>query len=78
MCAHGVRHLDPGAGSYHVDLFDDTTGEALFRGDTSATGLVPPPLPAGALFQWNVSALATAASSYALANSPTLYFKIAR
>jgi len=51
----------PGATKYHVDLFNDETGQAVLRKDTTETSLtVSPPLVPGVLYQWSVHAMNSA------------------
>jgi serine/threonine protein kinase len=48
----------PGTALYHVDLFNDETGEPVLRQDTTETSLaVSPPLVPGRRYQWSVYAM---------------------
>ena len=48
----------PGTARYHVDLFNDATGEPILRQDTADTSLViTSPLVPGTRYQWSVSAI---------------------
>jgi serine/threonine protein kinase len=56
----------PGATRYHVDLFNDQTGDAVMRQDTSGTSLaVSPALTPGERYQWSVDAFNAAGSRLA-------------
>ena len=47
----------PEAAHYHVDIFNNDTGEAVMRADTPDTSLVvTPPLASGLYYQWSVHA----------------------
>lgn len=47
----------PGAVSYHIDIFDDKTGQAVLRRDTKATHTeLRTPLRSGVTYQWSVTA----------------------
>jgi hypothetical protein len=51
----------PGAARYHVDLFNDATGQAVMRQDTTDTSVVvAPPLAPGVRYQWSVYAYSAA------------------
>jgi serine/threonine protein kinase len=48
----------PGAVRYHVDLFNDATGEPILRQDTTDTSLaIASPLAPGMRYQWSVNAM---------------------
>jgi len=56
----------PDAVRYHVDIFNDATGEAVARQETTGTSLlVNPPLPRGVLLQWSVQAYNSARQIFA-------------
>jgi serine/threonine protein kinase len=56
----------PDAARYHVDVFNDGTGDAVLRQDTTDTSLiVSPPLTPGVRYQWSVDAYNAAGNQIA-------------
>jgi hypothetical protein len=56
----------PEAVRYHVDVFNDATGDAVLRQDTTDTSVVvDPPLAPGVQYQWSVNAYNAAKQSFA-------------
>ncbi len=56
----------PGAAKYHVDVFNNATGEAVMRQDTTNTSItVSPPLTAGVTYQWSASCFDAAGNDLA-------------
>jgi len=56
----------PEAVRYHADVFNDATGAAVMRQDTTGTSLVvDPPLAPGVRYQWSVQAYNSANQEFA-------------